>query len=68
MNFTDRLKILEMSRLARATPIGRDLVSAAARSNTLVKLLCNLTKELTQGIWTIALKFTTRRVPPDPTQ
>ena len=62
MNFKGRLKILEMSRLAWAETIGRDLVRGVPRSNTFVKLLHNLPNALTRCILKGALKCLKCRV------
>ena len=45
MNSNGRLELLEISLLAGAAQIERDLVRAGPPSNTFVKLRCNLTKE-----------------------
>ena len=67
MTFTGRRKILEMSRYGPMRPGGSDLVSGHP-SNTCVKLRCNLTNDLSQGILRAALKFPKCRVCPEPPQ
>ena len=72
MNFKGSLKILEMSRFARAAPIGRDLARGreanGGPSNPFVRIRCNLTQALTREILRANLKFLKSRDLPYPKQ